>query len=32
MPGTPEHFAAKFKQDYEKTAAMIREAGVKPEF
>jgi tripartite-type tricarboxylate transporter receptor subunit TctC len=31
-PGTPEHFAAKFKQDYEKTAAMIREAGVKPEF
>ena len=31
-PGTPEHFTAKFKQDYEKTAAMIREAGVKPEF
>jgi len=32
IPGTPEHFAGKFRQDYEKTAAMIREAGVKPEF
>jgi len=32
VPGTPEHFAAKFRQDFEKTAAMIREAGVKPEF
>lgn len=31
-PGTPEHFAARLKQEYEKTAAVIREAGVKPEF
>lgn len=31
-PGTPEQFAAKFKQEYERTGAMIREAGVKPEF
>jgi tripartite-type tricarboxylate transporter receptor subunit TctC len=30
-PGTPEHFAEKFRQDYEKTAAMIRDAGVKTE-
>ena len=32
IPGTPEFFAEKFRKDYEKTAAMIREAGVKPEF
>ena len=31
-PGTPEHFAEKLRQDYEKTAAVIREAGVKAEF
>jgi tripartite-type tricarboxylate transporter receptor subunit TctC len=32
VPGTPEHFAEKFRQDYERTAAVIRAAGVKPEF
>ena len=31
-PGTPEQFAAKFKEEYERTAVVIREAGVKPEF
>jgi len=31
-PGTPEYFAEKLRQEFEKTAAMIREAGVKPEF
>jgi tripartite-type tricarboxylate transporter receptor subunit TctC len=31
-PGTPEQFAAKFKQEYERTVAVIREAGIKPEF
>jgi tripartite-type tricarboxylate transporter receptor subunit TctC len=32
ISGTPEFFAEKFRKDYEKTAAMIREAGVKPDF
>jgi tripartite-type tricarboxylate transporter receptor subunit TctC len=32
IPGTPEVFAEKFRKDYEKTAAAIRAAGVKPEF
>jgi tripartite-type tricarboxylate transporter receptor subunit TctC len=31
-PGTPEFFAGKLKQEYDRTAAVIREAGVKPEF
>jgi len=32
IPGTPDVLAEKFKQDYERTAAVIRKAGVKPEF
>jgi len=32
IPGTPDALAEKFKQDYERTAAVIRRAGVKPEF
>ena len=31
-PGTPAYFAEKLRLEYEKTAAVIREAGVKPEF
>jgi tripartite-type tricarboxylate transporter receptor subunit TctC len=31
-PNTPEQAAARFKQEYERVASMIKEAGVKPEF
>ena len=30
-PNTPEQFAAKLRSDYEKTAALIKAAGIKPE-
>jgi len=32
IPATPDALVDKFRQDYEKTARVIREAGVKPEF
>jgi len=32
VPGAPEALAEKFRKDYERTAAVIRAAGVKPEF
>ena len=32
IPGTPDVLAEKFRQDYERTAALIKRAGVKPEF
>jgi tripartite-type tricarboxylate transporter receptor subunit TctC len=31
VPNTPEQFAAKTRDDYEKTAALIRAAGIKAE-
>jgi tripartite-type tricarboxylate transporter receptor subunit TctC len=31
-PNSSEQAAAKFRQEYERVAAMIKEAGVKPEF
>ena len=31
-PGTTAYFAEKLRQEYENTAAVIREAGVKPEY
>ncbi|MND04684.1 Tripartite tricarboxylate transporter family receptor [compost metagenome] len=32
IPATPDALVEKFRQDYERTAKVIREAGVKPEF
>ncbi len=31
-PGTPEFYAERFKQEYERAAAVIKQAGIKPEF
>ena len=31
-PGSPEQFADRLQQEYDRIAAVIREAGVKPEF
>jgi len=31
VPNTPEQFAAKTREDYEKTGALIKAAGIKPE-
>ena len=31
VPNTPDQFAAKMRDDYEKTGALIKAAGIKPE-